>query len=165
MSAVITHLLDGEAVTAVAGEVWSALVGEAEHLVPGYARPGPASAGAGLSAWVTVTGPWNGLVVLTCDQAGTADLTRSVLRLRADEEATAEDVDDVLRELANILGGNVKSLLPGPSVLGLPETGVAPLRAADDDTCRVAAGWRGHHLAITIQGATEAPVFTTEVPQ
>ncbi len=163
MSAVITHLLDGETVTAVAGEVWSALVGGEEHLVPGYGPDGPAVVGP--SAWVGVTGPWNGLVVLTCDRAGTADLTRSVLQLRADEVATEEDVDDVLRELANILGGNVKSLLPGPSVLGLPETGVAPLRAADDDTCRVAASWRGHHLAITIQGATEAPVFTTEVLQ
>ncbi|SSC23341.1 Chemotaxis phosphatase CheX, partial [Klenkia terrae] len=162
VSAPITHLLDGETVTAVAGEVWSALVGEEEYLVPGYGLDGPPVAGP--SAWVTVTGPWNGLVVLTCDQAGTADLTRSVLQMRADEEATEEDVDDVLRELANILGGNVKSLLPGPSVLGLPETGAAPLRASDEDTCRVAASWRGHHLAITIQGATEAPVFTTEVP-
>ena len=162
MSAPITHLLDGETVTAVAGEVWSALVGEEEYLVPGY--DGPVVLGP--SAWVTVTGPWNGLVVLTCDEAGTEDLTRSVLQMRAEEEVTAEDVDDVLRELANILGGNVKSLLPGPSSLGLPETGAAPLRAADEDTCRIAASWRGHELAITIQGATEAPVFTTtEVPQ
>ena len=159
----ITHLLDGETVTAVAGEVWSALVGEEEYLLPGY---GPVAPGiSGPSSWVSVTGPWNGLVVLTCDEAGTADLTRSVLQMGTDEEPTAEDVDDVLRELANILGGNVKSLLPGPSSLGLPETGPAPVRADDEDTCRVTASWRGHDLAITIQGATEAPATTTEVPK
>lgn len=163
MSAPITALLDGETVTAVAGEVWSALVGEEEFLLP---RTVPVD---GPSSWVTVTGPWDGVVVLTCGASGTADLTRSVLQLDDDEQPTAEDVDDVLRELANILGGNVKSLLPGPSALGLPETGPAPLRAEDEDTCRVSASWRGHDLAITIQGASasnlQAPATTTEVPK
>ena len=37
-----------------------------------------------------------------------------------------EDVDDALGELANVVGGNVKAVLPGPSVLGLPEVGTAP---------------------------------------
>ncbi|SDF88082.1 chemotaxis protein CheX [Klenkia brasiliensis] len=160
MSAPITALIDGETVTAVAGEVWSALVGEEELLLP---RAVPVD---GPSSWVTVTGPWDGVVVLTCAASGTADLARSVLQLDDDEQPTAEDVDDVLRELANILGGNVKSLLPGPSALGLPETGPAPLRAEDEDTCRVSASWRGHDLAITIQGASEAPATTTtEVPK
>jgi len=164
MSAPITALLDGETVTAVAGEVWSALVGEEEFLLPGLGPVAPAVDGP--SAWVTVTGPWDGVVVLTCAASGTADLTRSVLQLDDDEQPTAEDVEDVLRELANILGGNVKSLLPGPSALGLPETGPAPLRAEDADTCRVSASWRGHPLAITVQGASEAPAHpTTEVPK
>ena len=164
MSAPITHLLDGETVTAVAGEVWHALVGEEEYLLPGYGPVAPAVSGP--SAWVTVTGPWNGVVVLTCDEAGIDDLTRSVLQLPDDEETTAEDIEDVLRELANILGGNVKSLLPGPSVLGLPETGVPPLRGEDEDTCRVAASWRGHDLSITIQGSADGePATTTEVPK
>lgn len=163
MSAPITHLLDGETVTAVAGEVWSALVGEEEYLLPGF---GPIDPGiSGPSSWVTVTGPWNGVVVLTCAADGTADLARSVLQMGPGEEPTEEDVDDVLRELANILGGNVKSLLPGPSSLGLPETGTPPVRADDEDTCRVTASWRGHDLAITIQGASEAPATTTEVNQ
>jgi hypothetical protein len=161
MSAPISHLLDGETVTAVAGEVWSALVGEEEYLLPGFGPVGPAVVGP--SSWVTVTGPWNGVVVLTCDQAGTTDLTRAVLQLAPAEELEDGDVDDVLRELANILGGNVKSLLPGPSALGLPETGTPPVRADDEDTCRVSASWRGHDLSITIQGASEAPHTTTEV--
>ena len=37
-----------------------------------------------------------------------------------------EDVADALGELANVVGGNVKAVLPGPSVLGLPEVGTAP---------------------------------------
>ena len=51
---------------------------------------------------------------------------------------------------------------------GAPFTVVAlrSLRAEDEDTCRVSASWRGHDLAITIQGASEAPAHpTTEVPK
>ncbi|KQS66581.1 chemotaxis protein CheX [Modestobacter sp. Leaf380] len=158
MTATIAELITVETVTDVAGEVWSAMVGADEVLVPDGG-----SAPAGTSAWVTVTGPWNGAVVLTCSPSATDDLTRAVLQLRPDEEPEAEDVDDVLRELANILGGNVKSLLPGPSVLGLPETGTPPPARPGSST--VAVSWRGHPIAITVQGATEAPeLTTTEVP-
>ena len=86
-----------------------------------------------------------------------------MLQLAPAEELADEDVDDVLRELANILGGNVKSLLPGPSTLGLPQTGTPPRPGTD--VRPVGATWRGHPLTITVQGATEAPVHhpNTEV--
>jgi CheY-specific phosphatase CheX len=158
VTATIAALITPETVTEVAGEVWSAMVGADEVLVPVGA-----TAPDGLSAWVTVTGPWNGAVVLTCSPSATEDLARAVLQMGHDEVPDDADVDDVLRELANILGGNVKSLLPGPSSLGLPETGTPP--AARPGSSTVAISWRGHPLAITIQGATEAPVFTTEVTQ
>ncbi len=161
MTAAIDTLVDPGTVTSVADEVWTALVGADEVLVPGG---GPIAGPDGLSAWVTVTGPWNGAVVLTCSTTATDDLARAVLRLGPGDEPEVEDVDDVLRELANILGGNVKSLLPGPSALGLPETGTPP--AAGPDSSTVAASWRGHPLTITVQGATEAPEHvTTEVLQ
>lgn len=157
----IDALVDAETVSSVAAEVWSAMVGIDEVLLP---TGDPAPVLDGVSAWVTVTGPWTGAVVLTCGSAGTDDLTRAVLQLGPDEDPLAEDVDDVLRELANILGGNVKSLLPGPSALGLPETGTPPAAGADSST--VTASWRGHPLTITVQGAMEAPEpTTTEVPQ
>lgn len=36
------------------------------------------------------------------------------------DDVVAEDVRDVSTELANMIGGNLKSLLPGPSKLALP---------------------------------------------
>lgn len=163
MTAALDTLLADGTVSSVAAEVWSAMVGAEEVLVP---TGDPVA--DGVSAWITVSGPWTGAVVLTCSAAATEGLARAVLRLAPEEEALAEDVEDVLRELANILGGNVKSLLPGPSSLGLPETGTPPVAGPDSST--VAAGWRGHPLTITVQGAhnptQQAPEPTiTEVPQ
>jgi chemotaxis protein CheX len=65
----------------------------------------------------------------------------------------AEDVDDALGELANVVGGNVKAVLPGPSVLGLPEVGTAPEPGLPADICRVDLLWRGQSLTITVQGS------------
>jgi chemotaxis protein CheX len=36
------------------------------------------------------------------------------------DQVTAEDMRDVATELANMIGGNLKSVLPGPSRLSLP---------------------------------------------
>ena len=77
-----------------------------------------------------------------------------------------EDVADALGELANVLGGNIKSVLPGPSALGLPQIGTAPATGRLDDVRRVDGQWRGQSLTITVQGATGAPhTERNEVPQ
>jgi hypothetical protein len=77
-----------------------------------------------------------------------------------------EDVADALGELANVLGGNIKSVLPGESRLGLPQIGSAPPRGRLDDVRSLVGQWRGDFLTITVQGAVPAPHPSgTEVPQ
>jgi chemotaxis protein CheX len=158
----ITTLLDAATVQAIADDVWTSLVGDGEVLVP---LPVPAPE-VTVSAWVQITGPWRGAVVVTCDEPTAIGLTECLLRARPPAVIEPEDVADALGELANVLGGNVKAALPGPSSLGLPETGPTPPAARPDDLCRVDAQWRGQHLTITVQGVTEAPSTerNTEVP-
>jgi chemotaxis protein CheX len=150
---VITDLLDGTTVQEIADQAWAALVGEDEVLVP---LPGDLPADP-VSAWVDVVGPWTGAVVLTCGRDTAEELTRALLRQHAPEQLEAEDVADALGELANVVGGNVKAVLPGPSVLGLPEVGAAPSAVSPADTCRVDALWRGQALSISVQGSPTAP--------
>ncbi|RFU19172.1 chemotaxis protein CheX [Geodermatophilus marinus] len=150
---VITELLDEAVVQEIADQAWAALVGEEEVLVP---LPGEVPADA-VSSWVEVLGPWTGTVVLACGRRTAADLTRALLREHAPAELEDEDVADALGELANVVGGNVKAVLPGPSALGLPEAGTAPAPGAAADTCRVDLLWRGQPLTITVQGAALAP--------
>jgi len=158
----ITELLDVETVQSIADEVWPSLVGDGEAFVPVPVAP-PAEV---VSAWVTISGPWNGAVVVTCAPATAAALTESVLMTRPPTVVDDEDVADALGELANVLGGNIKSVLPGSSALGLPQIGSAPSTGRLDDVCRVNGQWRGQSLTITVQGATGAPhTERNEVPQ
>ena len=165
----ITALIDEATILAIAEESWLALVGDDEFLVP---LPGGAPDDA-LSSWVEIVGPWNGAVVLTCGRATAEELARCLLAQHAPPVLDQEDVDDALGELANVLGGNVKAVLPGPSVLGLPEvspgTGPAGLAGNPADTCRVDLLWRGQSLTITVQGSTgalqsEPNQYENEVP-
>jgi hypothetical protein len=145
----IPALIDEATVESIAGEAWIALVGEDEVLVP---VPGDLPEDT-LSAWVDVVGPWTGSVVLTTGRQTAAELTRALLGDTAPELLEHEDVADAFGEIANVVGGNVKAALPGPSGLSLPDVGTAPAVRNPEDVCRVDVLWRGEPLTISVQGA------------
>jgi chemotaxis protein CheX len=144
----VSTLIDEATVQGIADEAWVALVGEDEFLVP---LPGEPFVDP-VSSWVDIVGPWNGAVVITTGRDTAEELTRCLLREHAPEVLEDEDVEDALGEIANVVGGNVKAVLPGPSVLGLPEIGTPPAAGEPADTCRVEALWRGMPLSVTVQG-------------
>ena len=156
---VITDLIDEATIQSIAEEAWQALVGEEEFLVP---LPGDAPDDA-ISSWVEIVGPWNGAVVLTVARSTAEELARCLLKEHAPPVLDDEDVEDAMGELANVVGGNVKAVLPGPSVLGLPEVGAAPAASSPVDTCRVDLLWRGQSLTITAKGAAGAPHDPSEL--
>ena len=72
-----------------------------------------------VSGSVEIHGLWNGAVVVACS----GDLARNIaanLFGVAAESTTLDQVQDVIGELANITGGNFKSLLPERCSLALP---------------------------------------------
>ena len=147
----IADLIDEATVQEITEQAWLALVGEDEVLVP-LPTPMPADT---RSSWVEIVGPWTGTVVLTCGADTAVELTGALLRGHAPAVLEDEDVDDALGELANVVGGNVKAVLPGPSVLGLPETGTTPPPGREADTCRVDVLWRGEPLTVSVQSHAE----------
>ena len=147
----IAELIDEATVQEITEQAWLALVGEDELLVP---LPAPLPVDT-LSSWVEIVGPWTGSVVLTCGRDTAVELTTALLRDHAPDVLEDEDVDDALGELANVVGGNVKAVLPGPSVLGLPEVGATPPAGSEADTCRVAVLWRGQPLTVSVQSHAE----------
>jgi hypothetical protein len=149
---VITELMDEATIQSIAEDTWISLVGEDEILVP---LPGELP-GDVVSSWVDVVGPWTGTVVLTTGRETAADLTRALLGEHAPTELEDEDIVDAFGEIANVVGGNVKAALPGPSALSLPDVGAAPAVRNPADQCRIDVLWRGEPLSISVQGALPA---------
>ena len=155
---VITELIDEATVQSIAEDAWTALVGEDEFLLP---IPGELPADV-VSSWVDVVGPWTGTVVLTTARETAAGLTRALLGDHAPDELEDEDIADAFGEIANVVGGNVKAALPGPSALSLPDVGDAPAVRNPAGLCRVDVLWRGEPLSISVQGALPALPVTSQ---
>jgi len=72
-----------------------------------------------LGASVQFTGEWEGAVVVGCNESFGREAAAALFASSADSVDPAE-IADALGELANIIGGNVKPLLPGTASLSLP---------------------------------------------
>ena len=72
-----------------------------------------------LTGCVQVTGDWSGAITVQCADR-VARRAAALMFAMDDEELTDEEVSDTIGELANMTGGNVKSLLPGDCQLSLP---------------------------------------------
>ena len=109
-----------EQITGITQDVWSSFTGKAVRSAPEQVAPDGGDVAVGS---VAVTGDWQGSVLLACPM----DLARSVASAMFDrpaERLTDDEVAEALGELTNMIGGNLKSLFPGPSRLSLPSVTV-----------------------------------------
>jgi chemotaxis protein CheX len=108
-------LLTTETVAQLTQEIWAALLTAdgVQELLPGDLP------GNEVLATAEISGEWNGTVCLSCSRTAARHATATMFGI-ADAELTPADITDAVGELVNVVGGNIKSLVPGPSVLSLP---------------------------------------------
>ena len=105
-----------EELSQIAQTVWESAL-QLELMAPSA----HASAGepAALTAVISFTGAWNGHVTMTLGESLSRRIAGSMLEVEPGQLAK-EDILDALREVINMLGGNIKALLPPPCQLSLP---------------------------------------------
>ncbi|HZZ74122.1 MAG TPA: chemotaxis protein CheX [Pirellulales bacterium] len=74
----------------------------------------------GLAGRVRISGQWRGEVILESSPVF-AQQAAQIMFAHDCEAASFDDMRDAIAELTNIVGGNLKSILPGPSDLSVPE--------------------------------------------
>ncbi len=72
-----------------------------------------------LTGCVQISGQWQGAVVVRASENFVRSAAQEMLQVSA-EEVLESDLQDVLAELTNMIGGNIKSQVPGPSFLSIP---------------------------------------------
>ncbi|WP_040158120.1 chemotaxis protein CheX [Mobilicoccus massiliensis] len=117
--------LSNDDVAAIVNEVWSSMLGlpvDAVDLEAPKQIDGPAMSGS-----VAVNGATDCLICVEMGQDA-ARLFGATMFGLAEDEASDDDISDAIGELTNMVGGNIKSLLPEPSALSLPVVaqGVSP---------------------------------------
>jgi chemotaxis protein CheX len=122
-------------------------------------EPGdPSVDGAGtrsMAATVQITGDWDGGVELHFPATLAVTLTSAMLGME-EAEVSADDVRDVLGELANVAGGNLKTLAPGSCRLSLPTvtegTDLHVEMPGGETIARVAFECAGHPFTVAVVG-------------
>ena len=105
-----------EQIVTITQDVWSSFTGTA---IGSASEEVALDAGDVTVGRVSVTGPWQGCVLLACPTELARNAASAMFDLPA-EQLTDDEVADALGELTNMIAGNLKSLLPGPSRLSMP---------------------------------------------
>jgi chemotaxis protein CheX len=144
----------------IAEQVWSS------YLDPDGDKPlvlmPPEHPANDIAAMVGLSGAWQGRVVI-CGSTPMARAATAALLGIGDDEVSSSDILDALGELANIIGGNIKSMLPEPSLLTLPsvhiaaEGGIAVVRGGADEVCRIEATWIGEPVSLSVLEGPSSP--------
>ena len=113
-----TPVVTEEQVLAITQDVWESFLVLRLEQHP-LAEAAPPLAGPTVTGCVHITGEWDGSVFLQVG-AGHAQAAAEAM-FGADPGSLSEsEVSDALGELTNMVGGNIKSLVPAPSKLSLP---------------------------------------------
>jgi chemotaxis protein CheX len=72
-----------------------------------------------ITANIQINGEWLGIVALKIEHALAKQLAVKMFSIDK-AEVTDEEVNDAVSEMINIIGGNIKSILPQPNKLSLP---------------------------------------------
>ncbi|MCL2465781.1 MAG: chemotaxis protein CheX [Micrococcales bacterium] len=144
-----TTTVDFASVFEIAQAVFAAMVDGDEGLLVPRDDVGAAIADP-MVAWVNVHGPYPGRTALTTSSATAYTLVRALLDVPADTPMAQADIVDAFGEIANVVGGNVKSLLPGKGTLGLPHVGSSLPPTLDALVVVAPLAWRGEPLDIAV---------------
>ena len=143
----------------IAEQVWSSYV-DPDERAPLFVIGAPDQDGEAppeVSASVSITGAVRGRVVVGCSANLARWATAALLALDKDA-VTVPDIVDALGELTNIIGGNVKSVLPAACGMTLPRVALGMHAQSDVDgpapagvrVCEVVADWLGERLSISV---------------
>ena len=137
-------------VAQIAQEIFAAMIDRQPGLLTSWPA-GPATVADPLYAWVDLGTVPASRVQLATDAATAHALARAFLTMGQAEPVSADDVVDAFGEIANVLGGNIKALLPEHVGLTLPEVSRAePPGQRGVEGAEALFAWRGAPLVISL---------------
>ena len=153
-------LFTEDVVTEITGSVWRAFLPESDEIVPVATVPSETS----LTGTVSISGQWNGLVSVTFSSVAAARAAALMFDAEV-EEISPADVHDAVGELVNIVGGNLKGMLPSPTGLSLPSVteGARSTPAGADLLVDVRLSWMDEPVQVAIWG-DEGPLPSADDP-
>lgn len=147
----VRHTPSTEELLTIAEMVWASYLDPAgDHPLEVDPAAGPGIGATDVVATVAISGAWDGRVLLSFSAVAAKRAAAALLGLDDADDMGDTDVADAVGELANIIGGSVKSLMSQPTVLSLPAVSTGPFPDLGGEVCRVAGTWRGEPVSVAI---------------
>ncbi|MFC3909600.1 chemotaxis protein CheX [Legionella dresdenensis] len=73
-----------------------------------------------LTGAIAISGDWSCIIHLYCSQQTVSKVSAQIFSIDINE-VSRQDIADTMSEITNMTGGNLKTTLPGPSKLSLPQ--------------------------------------------
>ena len=135
-----------EAVVEITQNTWATMLELETEPCPGE------DAEVDVHAEIGIRGAWEGTVAVAMPLALARDVASVMLACEPDE-ASAEEIDDVVGELVNVVAGGVKATLEGSNSMGLPEvTRGSSLPAASGNEQTLCFGCAGKRFVVRVAG-------------
>jgi chemotaxis protein CheX len=114
--------ISDEDIQGIVENVWLSTLGLGVEPTPPLVEP-PSDA---VMARVDIDGAWDGTVLVRCALPLAREVAAIMFHTEPEGEngATPLQVSDAIAEIVNMIGGNLKALLPQPCALALPVAGV-----------------------------------------
>jgi chemotaxis protein CheX len=109
--------LEEKQVSEAVESIWSTMLGLEATPASGTAAKAPKL--TTLTGCIQITGAWQGAIKLECSGSVARRVAAIMFNIDACD-VTGDEINDAVGELTNIVGGNIKSLLPEPSQLSMP---------------------------------------------
>ena len=103
-------------IRSIVRSIWSTQLGLEIQDVEGPVQSSPSQT---MTAAIHISGDYHGGIRLECSRA-IVRRAASIMFDRPAEQLTDDDERDVIGELANVVTGNVKALIPGSNSISLP---------------------------------------------
>ena len=143
----MTYIPSADDLEVITREVWTSFLdGDPSGLV---ATSGDMPADK-ITGCVHLSGAYTGSIMLQCSPPAARDAAAALFSM-APGSVTQTEVVDALGEIANMVGGNVKSMLPGPSALSLPSVVQGQLSLPGTRMVReIQLSWRAEPLFVSL---------------
>lgn len=115
----MSNLIATEDIFRMTRDVWTQMLGIELEMAESDALADIAASET-VTGCVQITGEFRGAVTVACSIEMARRAACVMFDIEDPADASLEDVNDVLGELAHMVGGNLKAVLPGPSHLSLP---------------------------------------------
>jgi CheY-specific phosphatase CheX len=115
--------LDEQSVIKANAQFWEQMLGMTLEPQPAVIAAGGALGMGHIMGRVQLSGAWRGLIEVRM-AAGLAQLATATMMMQPIETVLEADILDAAKEIANMIAGSIKSSLPRPCAMHVPESSV-----------------------------------------